>query len=175
MKNYLFDDIIYNHRFFFNTQENRNSKFLYDVCFGLQPAKFDTSDYDKLVLDEEDEVTNMYFIQEGIVGIGYYLMTQGLSSKYYHLEIKEGQNKCICDYYVCFNKKSEFIYMAIEDVKAITLSKEFLVDYIFQKYPLIAYKIKEGSQYRYFKNIRKVLMQVRQQHIQKINKESPYK
>jgi hypothetical protein len=41
-------------------------------------------------LDEEDEVTNMYFIQEGIVGIGYYLMTQGLSSKYYHLEIKEG-------------------------------------------------------------------------------------
>jgi hypothetical protein len=82
-------------------------------------------------LDEEDEVTNMYFIQEGVVGIGYYLMTQGLSSKYYHLEIKEGQNKSICDYYVCFNKKSEFIYMAIEDVKAITLSKEFLVDYIF--------------------------------------------
>ena len=52
--------------------------------------------------------------------------------------------------------------MAIEDVKAITLTKEFLVDYIFQKYPLIAYKIKEGSQYRYFKNIRKVLMEVRQ-------------
>lgn len=62
MKNYLFDDIIYNHRFFFNTAENKNSKFLYDVCFGLRPAKFDTSDYDKLVLDEEDEVTNMYFI-----------------------------------------------------------------------------------------------------------------
>jgi len=75
MKNYLFDDIIYNHRFFFNTQENKNSKFLYDVCFGLQPAKFDTSENDKLILDEEDEVTNMYFIQEGIVGIGYYLMT----------------------------------------------------------------------------------------------------
>jgi len=158
MKNYLFDDIIYNHRFFFNTTENKNSKFLYDVCFGLQPAKFDISEYDRLILDEEDEVTNMYFIQEGMVGIGYYLMTQGLSSKYYHLEIKEGQNKCICDYYVCFNRKSEFIYMAVEDVKAITLSKEFLVDYIFQKYPLIAYKIKEGSQYRYFKNIRKVVM-----------------
>jgi len=75
MKNYLFDDIIYNHRFFFNTQENKNSKFLYDVCFGLMPAKFDTTENDKLILDEEDEVTSMYFIQEGAVGIGYYLMT----------------------------------------------------------------------------------------------------
>lgn len=58
-----------------------DTKFLYDICFGLLPAKFDFSDdiNDSLILDEEDEVTHMYFIQEGVVGIGYYLMTQGLS------------------------------------------------------------------------------------------------
>ena len=39
------------------------------------PAKFDATENDKLILDEEEEVTNMYFIQEGVVGIGYYLMT----------------------------------------------------------------------------------------------------
>jgi len=36
--NYLFDDIIYNHRFFFNTEENKNSDFLFDICFGMKPA-----------------------------------------------------------------------------------------------------------------------------------------
>jgi hypothetical protein len=38
-------------------------------------AKFDLTEHDQLILDEENEVSEMYFIQEGIVGIGYYLMT----------------------------------------------------------------------------------------------------
>ena len=78
---YLFDDIIYKYRYFFHSEENKNSKFLYDVCFGLRPQNFDLTEHDKLILDEEHEVTHMYFIQEGVVGIGYYLMTQGLSVK----------------------------------------------------------------------------------------------
>ena len=51
--------------------------------------------------------------------------------------------------------------MAMEDVKAITLTKEFLLESIFPKYPLISYKIKEGSQYRYFKNIKNELAEKR--------------
>ena len=35
----------------------------------------DAKDDDPLILDEENEVTDMYFIQSGTVGIGYYLMT----------------------------------------------------------------------------------------------------
>ena len=73
--NYLFDDIIYNHRFFFGIEENKGSTFLYDICYGLKPVKFDEKPIDHLILDEEEEVTDMYFIQEGVVGIGYYLMT----------------------------------------------------------------------------------------------------
>ena len=74
---YLFDDVIYKFRSFFDTLDNLDSKFLYDICFGLVPAKFEYYDdiNDSLILDEEDEVTHMYFIQEGEVGIGYYLMT----------------------------------------------------------------------------------------------------
>ena len=41
MIQYLFDDIIFKHRSFFNTDKNRDSKFLYDVCFGFKPQKFD--------------------------------------------------------------------------------------------------------------------------------------
>ena len=52
----------------------------------------------------------MYFILEGKVGIGYYLMTHGLSQdESHHFGIKLEKHNFICDYYVTFNKKSEFI------------------------------------------------------------------
>ena len=87
IQNYLFDDIIYRFRSFFNTLKNKNSKFLYDICFGMKPAKFDASDDDMLILDEEDEVTDMYFILEGEIKVGFYLMTQGLSKKQFRMGI----------------------------------------------------------------------------------------
>lgn len=73
--NYLYDDVIFKHRLFFLTTQNKDSKFLYDVCFGFKPAKFENLDHEQLILDEENEVTDLYFIQEGKVGIGYYMMT----------------------------------------------------------------------------------------------------
>ena len=53
------------------------------------------------------------------------------------------ENSFICDYYVCNNKKSEFIFIAVADVKAFSLSKRFILTSIFPKYPEIASKIKE--------------------------------
>lgn len=75
--NYLFDDVISRYKYFFNTEENKNSLFLYDISFGLKPIKFkfDNNEDDVLILDEENEVSDFYFIQTGSVGIGYYLMT----------------------------------------------------------------------------------------------------
>ena len=69
----------------------------------------------------------MYFIMEGVVGIGYYLMAQGLSKdESHHFGLKQKKYSYICDYYVCYNKKSEFIYMAIESVSAFSLGKKYL-------------------------------------------------
>ena len=65
----------------------------------------------------------MYFILEGEIKVGFYLMTQGLSKKQYKMGIDFRANQFICDYYICFNKKSEFIYMAYKNVEAIRLSK----------------------------------------------------
>lgn len=45
----------------------------------------------------------MYFIVEGNVGIGYYLMTQGLSKKQFKIGITHDSSAYICDYYVCFD------------------------------------------------------------------------
>ena len=62
MMNYLFDDIIYKHRLFFMTYKNKDSKFIYDICFGFKPAKFEDTPHEQLILDEENEVTDLYFI-----------------------------------------------------------------------------------------------------------------
>ena len=37
---YLFDDIFYNFRTFFNPQRYSDTKFLYDIAFGLSPRFF---------------------------------------------------------------------------------------------------------------------------------------
>ncbi|CDW72458.1 cation channel family protein [Stylonychia lemnae] len=175
MIHYLFDDIFYKFRFFFNSQKYKDSKFLYDISFGLKPRKFETNDDEKLIYDEEDEVSEMYFIQEGTVGIGYYLFSQGLSKKQYKLGIFMKDNSFICDYYVCNNKKSEFIFIAVSEVKAFALSKRFLLHNIFEKYPDIASEIKEQSYYRYKKNVKNRLIKHRQEHLEEINKKSSYK
>tara|TARA_B110000285_G_C15112535_1_gene612012 strand:+ start:1526 stop:2086 length:561 start_codon:yes stop_codon:yes gene_type:complete len=148
---------------------------LYDVSFGLRPRKYDRSEEERLILDEEDEVSEMYFIQEGIIGIGYYLMTQGLSKKQFKLGIYMKANSFICDYYVCFNKKSEFIFMVVQEVKAFSLSKKFLLQKIFPKYPHIAATIKKGCSDRYKKNVRQRLLKYRVEHVMEINKKSSYK
>ena len=59
---YLFDDIIYNFRYFFNPVKNKDSKFLYDVSFGLVPRHFGEGEEDCVIYEEEEEVLEMYFI-----------------------------------------------------------------------------------------------------------------
>lgn len=69
---YLFDDIFYNFRLFFNPQKNKESKFLYDVAFGLEPRQFSANEDENVIYDEEDEVLEMYFVTDGIVGVGFH-------------------------------------------------------------------------------------------------------
>ena len=49
--------------------------------------------------------------------------------------------------------------MAINRISAYSLSKKFLQEEIFPKYPQIANKIKEGSKMRYLWNVRRVLQE----------------
>lgn len=92
---YLFDDIFFHHRLFFAWQDTvdgedagaqRNQlgsasqfnhvdrQFLYDIAFGFKPRKYGTAEHEKLLLDEEQEVNEILFIQQGIVGVGFYHM-----------------------------------------------------------------------------------------------------
>ena len=131
MTEYLFEDLFDKFRYFFNTFKFKETSFLYDVSFGFMPRRFEYDEEEKFIYDEEDEVSEMYFILEGTVGIGYYLFSQGLSKKQYKLGIFMKENSFICDYYVCHNRKSEFIFLAVQEVHAFALSKRFLQSVIF--------------------------------------------
>ena len=61
------------------TEKHKDSQFLYDICFGLRPFKFEQAKENQsnnvLILDEETEVSDIYFIIEGKVGVGYNIIT----------------------------------------------------------------------------------------------------
>lgn len=78
---------------------------------------------------------------------------------------------------MCHNQRSEFIYQAegTHVVTGFSLSKQFLLKEIFSKYTKISTQIKETSERRYNKNIRRVMNDLRNRHIIEINKQSPYK
>lgn len=76
---YLFSDIFEKFKKFFNVDTVKESRFLYEIAFGFLPRKFDNTEEDNLIYDEEDEVPEMYFFTEGTIGIGFSLVANGIS------------------------------------------------------------------------------------------------
>ena len=81
---YLFSDVFIQFKRFFKVNTSNETKFLYDIAFGFMPRKFEClHEEDKIIYDEEEEVPEMYFITEGIVGIGFSLISNGyIKDKY---------------------------------------------------------------------------------------------
>jgi len=76
------------------------------------PRRFDpsSSEDDKIIYDEEDEVPEMYFILEGHIAIGYSLIANGILRKQYKIAKKMKSECLICDHYVVNNQRSQYIY-----------------------------------------------------------------
>lgn len=65
MVSFLFEDVFHQYRLFFNTHKHQSedSKFLYDIAFGLVPFRVEAgAGSDSLIYDEEDDVHEMYFV-----------------------------------------------------------------------------------------------------------------
>ena len=94
---YLYDDVFYNFRTFFQPSP-ADSKFLYTVAFGLKPRKFFARKDENIIYEEEEEVSEMYFIINGDVGIGYTIYMTPMDSKNYRLTYFKGPE----DYFGAF-------------------------------------------------------------------------
>lgn len=77
---YLFSDVFKQFKRFFSVDSVKESRFLYDIAFGFMPRKFEPTEEDKVIYDEEEEVPEMYFITEGVVGIGFSLVANGMTN-----------------------------------------------------------------------------------------------
>ena len=78
---YLFSDLFENFKRFFKVDSAKESKFLYDISFGFMPRKFEPLDDEKMIYDEENEVPEMYFFNEGTIGIGFSLVANGITNQ----------------------------------------------------------------------------------------------
>lgn len=183
---YLFSDIFSQFKRFFVVGAENETKFMYDIAFGFMPRKFEClHDEDKIIYDEEEEVIEMYFITEGIVGIGFSLIANGYVNDKYVIATKlassnsmvhNSEKYIICDHYVVNKSKSQFIYMAIDiDVKCFALTRNFIHEEIFPKYPEIAELIQQESFQQYKKQIFKPVNKKRKEEIAKMNKKSVYR
>ena len=118
---------------FFKSRERKESKFLYDICFGFMPRFFNPAadPDDKIIYEEEAEVPEMYFVLEGKIGIGFSMFSRGNGSlltegRQFRLSKFYKKSFIICDHYVVNNKRSEFIYMVMKPIKCFALTKKFL-------------------------------------------------
>ena len=53
------------------------------------PRIFSPHDEDKIIYDENQEVSELYFIQEGFIGIGFSLIANGISARQYTISKRQ--------------------------------------------------------------------------------------
>lgn len=92
----------------------------------FMPRRFLDFGDDRIIYEEEQEVAEMYFIVKGFIGIGYNYWGGKLTENSYIIAKKQKGRQVICDHYVVNKKRSNFIYMALEETQCYALSKKFL-------------------------------------------------
>lgn len=85
---YLYSDIFEKFKKFFNVDTYQESRFLYDIAYGFMPRIFEVTEEDSLIYDEEEDVAEMYFFTDGIIGIGFSLVANGISNENRHISKK---------------------------------------------------------------------------------------
>jgi signal-transduction protein with cAMP-binding, CBS, and nucleotidyltransferase domain len=76
----------------------------------------------EIIYEENDEVSEMYFITSGVVDIGFTHPSRGFISS-----LTFYKNSYICAFNVLSDTKSEYKYVATEKTEAFTLEKSFLI------------------------------------------------
>jgi len=195
MTHFLFDDIIGRPSFknFFRVGREFDSNFVYQVAFGFMPRRFDAVPEDRYILNEEGDVTEIYFIVNGEWAIGYNshennvkgfgMLDEGDAYLPGQEDIREKKIMIakhykgygyIGDYYVFASKRSEYEYIAIKDVESFAIPKHFMFKNIFTKFPGLHSEMLAESFSRYVKEFRRPVEIKRQQSIAMYNRKHQY-
>jgi hypothetical protein len=102
------------------------------------------------------------------------LFSQFLEKPRYTLAKNLEMNACFGDFYLCNSLKAEFLFVAVTAVEAFALSKEFLIEKLFPRYPSIFNEIKDSSKYEYNSLIKYELLKHKNEHISYVSKSHTY-
>ena len=194
MCKFLFEDIIGNPAFasFFRPGREFDTNFVYAVSFGFMPRLFLNTKEDRYILEEEGDVTEIYFIVNGEWAIGYNSFrnnvptfkfqemvdfppgTQDINDAKIMIAKRYKGFGYIGDYYVFSSKKSQFTYMALTQVDSYALPKQFMFNDIFKKFPGLHSEMLAESFSRYVKEFRRPVTKKRNETILTHNKKSHY-
>ena len=106
------------------------------MSFGLKPRIFPILEEYNIIYEEEKEVSEMYFITKGSVGIGFNRYLQDAKAYPYEIVFTKGVNEQIGGYYVLENLPAEFVVVAVgENMEAFALQKSFLMGKILAEFP----------------------------------------
>lgn len=89
LSNYLFNDIFRAFRRFFELNTLDQRTMLSDISYGFMPRIFDPQDDDKIIYEENQEVSELYFIQDGFIGIGFSLIGNGILNRQYTISKRQ--------------------------------------------------------------------------------------
>lgn len=68
----MFPDIFDLNKNFFKQEFMADSEFVYEISLGFLPRRFcDDDPVDKIICEEDSEISEMYFVIKGFVGFGY--------------------------------------------------------------------------------------------------------
>ena len=113
----------------------RDKTFIYEMSMGLLPRKFDYSDPDdRVICSEDQEVAELYIVMDGFVGVSFNMNPLHTTLNQNHYYKKQKGCIVILDHYVLNQRKSNFIYVALNETHTFGLKGRFLHKELFPKY-----------------------------------------
>jgi len=152
------------------------------------PREFLDDSNDRYMMEEEGDVTEIYFIMAGDWAVAFDSFAKGDLSNIMEDENDNMKGKpdiqkrgilvatqksgygYIGDYYVLASKRSQFYYMAMSRVQAYALTKKFMFKQLFKRFPGLHSEMLAESFSRYIREFRKPCGKKRNETIRKLNK-----
>ena len=152
----------------------QDSAFMYDISLGFLPRHFDGSDpVDRIIYDEDQEVSELYFVVKGFIGYGFQYWGTKVNGNSIQIAKQQKGYHLICDHYVVNKKRSNFIYLALEQTHCYALTRKYLHKYIFPKYQEHMRNIQASSLSKYHTHVFRVINKIREKMMVKLNSKSP--
>jgi hypothetical protein len=105
---YLFHDLFKTNTRLFGEMMHMK-EVLYDVATGLIPRFFDRNEKsleDSIIWDENEQVSELYFIQQGAVRIGFSVISGGVLGQGHVVSMMQDGRTVIGDHYVLNKQRS---------------------------------------------------------------------